>query len=304
MRTGANRRLLLPLLGMAACASGPRPAPRPVPRHPGQVLQPSTFLDACVGAKDTLLFSTDAQRETQARKLQDGAVVWTATGKGRLVHCDDEVAITAHVTQQGLTLHGLAVADGNERWLHHSEVPAWVADDNLSVTSWTEQNGGYGVAWSALTYWQGGYPPSEEEEREAHHEAKGTFVLMPGGKTKTISGTPFERAEVPAAIQKDFPGLKGTITWDGLHARFADGEVTRVVRLSDKERRTLPTSVGAGSGRLYLTANGLAVLVSSSTERDDDGREYSVVHAQCWDREANALWSTDLSRDLVPEPVP
>ena len=287
------RRLPLPLLlAAAACVSTPRPV-----FGPGvKIGQPSTFVNTCVGARGTRLFFSDPRGRTHAWNVRDGASLWTISGKGRLIHCDDELVLTASVRSRGLNIRGLSARDGKERWSRTRAVPSWVSDGNLHVDAWTDRRG-YGVAWKALTYWQGGYPPSEEEEREAHREAGGAFVFSPaaGGQTREVSGGP---------SYKNDRKIRGYATWDGLHAYTRAADRVEVVHLSSRKRRSLPTTVAPGSSRLYVTRHGPALLVSSTSEQDEDHHRYHVLRARGWDERGRPTWSTELYRERVPDPVP
>jgi hypothetical protein len=292
--------LLLVLLGVAACAT----APRPVPRSATRAARPTVALQSCVGAGETLLFTTDAKGQTVARALKDGAVVWTVAGKGKIAHCDDKLVVTAHITEKGLTLHALGVGDGKELWIRSRKLPDWVSDSNLSVEAWND-DAGLGVSWSALTYWKGGYPPSEEEERAAHKEARGAFLIKPDGAVRELSGAPTYKArELPAAIKAAFPGKQGYLTWDGAHARFEVERRTELVHLTGRKRRSLPVAFGSAGAAIFVTRDGRAILVGGSSERDKEGHEQAVRTARCWDAGGREVWSVELSRERVPEPVP
>lgn len=294
-------RLLLPLLlGLAACVSGPRP----VPRSGGRTARPTVALRSCVGAGETLLFSVDGQGRIQARSLKDGAVVWSVAGKGKLAHCDDKLVLTAHATEEGLTLHGLGARDGKERWVRTRPLPAWVGDSSLSVEGWRDREG-LGVAWSALTYWTGGYPPSPEEEREAHREARGAFVIRPDGVLRELSEAPtYDAPRLPAAIQAEFPGKQGFPTWDGAHARFEVDRRSVLVQLTSRKRRSLPVALGSSAAAVYVTRGGRVILVAGSSEQDEAGHEHAVRTARCWDADGREVWSVELARQRVPDPVP
>jgi hypothetical protein len=259
-----------------------------------KIVQPSTFVGACVGAGETRFFFSGPHGQTHARDLKDGSTRWTVSGKGRLIHCDDKLVLTARVGAGGLTIHGLAARDGKEQWTRTRELPSWVGDDDIHLDAWTDR-GGYGVAWKALTYWKGGYPPSEEEEREAHREARGAFVLSPGGETREVSGGP---------SYKNDQKIQGYATWDGAHAYTRAGDRVEVVHLSSQKRRSLSAIVAPGSSRLYVTRHGFAMLVSSSSEQDEDGHEYHVLKARGWDARGQPTWSAELFRKRQPDPVP
>jgi hypothetical protein len=187
--------------GLAAgCAAQARPVFRgdpPIPRR-------TAVGGVCIGSDERQLFYHDDDQQMIARSIDDGRILWREPDRGELIHCDDRRVVTSEVegSTLRLTLRNTARGQLVQR-ASFTPFPSWAGERSVSVEAWAEPDG-VGLAWSARTYWTGGYPPSEKEARDAEHHASGAFVLRPGGDTRSVSGAPsYERrlARRPASLR-------------------------------------------------------------------------------------------------------
>jgi hypothetical protein len=288
------------LLTCVACGA---PGPQPVSATGIEPAPPSTSLDACVGFGESRLFAADESRRAVALQLSDGKVAWRADSPGQVVHCDAEVVVVADRGAASLTVRVLDASDGRVRTEREVELPAWARPDNTSVRGWGERDG-YGIAWTASTYWRGGYPPSPEEERAARREAGGAFVLRADGSSRSVSGAPSRQTPpLPDALAR-WPGAG--VTWDGRHAHHPTerGERTRVVRIPSGEQVASIARISTAAGALYVTNSGPILFIGVHDERVDQDTLDRVIVVRVFERDGIERWSAELWRGQLPQPVP
>ncbi len=175
---------------------------------------------------------------------------------------------------------------------------------SVHVQAWRERDG-HGIAWNALTYWRGGYPPSPQEEAAAHHAAQGAFVLRPDGSTRGVRAAPpaSERA-LPALVAQE---TDAAWTWDGRYAHYhgrADGR-RHVVRPDGTIVVTFAPAAEDQARRIYVTRAGTAVVLGARQHlASQGGARHHVLAAEAFDPRGTRLFRVELRRTVEPPGVP